>query len=73
MPKTVRLPKTRQPRPECSDPDDWIFLELADTAGASALVTGDADLLCLRGKVSLTILTAGELKTRLLAGTEQGP
>ena len=71
--EVVRLPETRQSRPECGDPADWIFLELAETAGASVLVSGDSDLLCLRGKASVTILTAEEFKTRLLSGSEQGP
>ena len=43
--------------PECRDPDDRKFLQLAYAAKADALVTGDEDLLTLAGKSRVPILT----------------
>ena len=53
--------------PECRDPDDRKFLQLAYAAKADALVTGDADLLTLAGKSRVAILTPGALKAALPA------
>jgi len=49
----------------CRDPHDQVFLDLAATAGADALVTGDADLLALGGTVEVPILTPSELRDRV--------
>lgn len=49
-------------QPDCRDPQDRIFLALAKQAGAEALVTGDSDLLELRGSFPVRILTPAELK-----------
>jgi len=49
-------------QPDCRDPQDRIFLALARQAGADALVTGDSDLLELRGSFPVRILTPAELK-----------
>lgn len=51
--------------PECRDPDDRKFLQLAYAAKADALVTGDADLLTLAGKSRIPILTPDALKAKL--------
>ena len=51
--------------PECRDPDDRKFLQLAYAATADALVTGDADLLTLAGKSRVPILTPDALKAEL--------
>ena len=48
--------------PECRDPDDRKFLQLAYAAKADALVTGDEDLLTLAGKSRVPILTPDALK-----------
>ena len=48
--------------PECRDPDDRKFLQLAYAAKADALVTGDEDLLTLAGKSRVPILTPEALK-----------
>ncbi len=53
--------------PECRDPDDRKFLQLAYAAKADALVTGDADLLALAGKSRIPILTPDALKAELPA------
>ena len=63
--ETLRLPQAREQLPKCRDPNDQVFLDLADAAGGSMLISGDADLLALRGTVSLTILSAVELGARL--------
>lgn len=48
---------TPPPVPDCRDPFDRPFLELAVTAQADALVTGDKDLLSLATSFPITILT----------------
>jgi putative PIN family toxin of toxin-antitoxin system len=44
---------------ECRDPDDDKFLELAVAGGASCVITGDADLLCLHPFRDIPILAPG--------------
>ena len=51
--------------PDCRDPDDRKFLQLAYAAKADALVTGDEDLLTLAGKSRVPILTPDALKAEL--------
>ena len=51
--------------PDCRDPKDRPFLELALFARADALVTGDADLLALTPVFSIPIITAAALRGRL--------
>ena len=52
--------------PDCRDPDDRMFLELAAAANADALVTGDRDLLALEAETFATpILTPATLKAQL--------
>ena len=51
--------------PDCRDPFDRPFLELAIFAGADALMTGDKDLLVLANTVEFPILTPTEYKARL--------
>lgn len=48
--------------PDCRDPNDRIFLELALYAQADALVTGDDDLLALKTHCAIPILTPTELR-----------
>ena len=52
--------------PECRDPADRPFLELAVSAGAHAMVTGDADLLALASVFPIPIITVAELRQRVL-------
>ena len=52
--------------PECRDPYDLPFLELALAGRADALVTGDKDLLVLSSEFSVPILTPKSLQGRLL-------
>ena len=51
--------------PECRDPDDRMFLRLAYAAKVDALVTGDADLLAVKRKSRIRILTPDGLRTEL--------
>ena len=51
--------------PECRDPHDRPFLELAFAGRADALVTGDRDLLVLSSEFSVPILTPKSLRNRL--------
>ena len=51
--------------PDCRDPFDRPFLELALAGRADVLVTGDGDLLALAPVFSVAILTPNALKKRL--------
>ena len=51
--------------PECRDPSDVPFLQLALSGEADAIVTGDQDLLVLAPAFSVPILTAQEARERL--------
>lgn len=46
--------------PPCRDPHDVAFLQLAITAKADALVTGDGDLLSLAPMATLPVLTPAQ-------------
>ena len=51
--------------PDCRDPRDRPFLELALYAQADALVTGDGDLLALAPVFAVQIITPATLRSRL--------
>lgn len=51
--------------PECRDPRDRSFLELAVAADADALITGDGDLLALASVFAIPIITPAALRSRL--------
>ena len=51
--------------PDCRDPEDRMFLELAAAANADALVTGDGDLLALGTTFATPILTPAAMKAQL--------
>lgn len=51
--------------PACRDPHDTPFLELAVAGRASALVTGDSDLLALRDRVDFEIIPPADFLARL--------
>ena len=53
------------PVPECRDPRDVPFLELAMAGQADALVSGDGDLLALKPDFPVPILRPGELRLML--------
>ena len=55
------------PVPECRDPDDRKFLQLARQAQADALVTEDQDLLTLQDAFPIPILTLDRLQAWLPA------
>ena len=63
--ETVAIPDPRPAVPECRDPFDRPFLELALVGRADALVTGDADLLALADTFAIPILAPAVLKERL--------
>ena len=54
---TVRIPDRPPSMPECRDPFDVMFLELAVVGKAKVLVTGDRDLLALAGQTNFSIHT----------------
>ncbi len=57
--------------PDCRDPFDRPFLELALAAHADALVSGDGDLLALAPTFSIPILTPREFRNRLPGPTKK--
>ena len=61
----VVIPDPPPPVPECRDPHDRPFLEMALLAKADALVTGDQDLLALAPVFSIPIITPRELSAHL--------
>ena len=63
----VVIPNPPPQVPECRDPGDIPFLELALLAQADDLVTGDRDLLDLAPSFSVPIITPNELYARLAA------
>lgn len=65
MQKFFRSPVPSLRNVECRDPDDQVFIELAIASGADVVVSGDADLLVLAGRVGVSILTAAEFRGRV--------
>ena len=63
--ETVAVPDPPPTVPECRDPFDRPFLEIAIAARADALVTGDADLQALADVFAVPILTPAGLKRQL--------
>lgn len=64
--ETVSAKGRRSPSlPECRDPADQKFLELAKRGKAVALVTGDRDLLALQHEVPFAIISPASLKRKL--------
>jgi len=57
----VHLPASWPDQPTCRDDSDQVFLVLAHVGHATALVSGDADILALRGTLREKIMTAEEL------------
>jgi putative PIN family toxin of toxin-antitoxin system len=61
---TVRIPNPPPTIPDCRDPFDLPFLQLAVAGKADFLVSGDQDLLSLAGHTKCAIVTAEQfLKT----------
>ena len=58
--QAVRIPDPPPKTPRCRDPHDVPFLQLAFTAKADALITGDRDLLDLASATRITILTPAQ-------------
>lgn len=63
--ETVRIADPPPRTPDCRDPHDLPFLQLALAAKADALVTGDADLLVLVPMRGLAIVTPAQAVERL--------
>ena len=63
--ETVTLPDPPPAAPECRDPFDRPFLELALAGRADALVTGDADILALSDRFAIPIMSPSEFRRRL--------
>jgi putative PIN family toxin of toxin-antitoxin system len=61
----VRIPQPPPSIPDCRDPFDAPFLHLAVIGRAKALITGNRDLLALKGKTTFAILTPSEFLAQL--------
>lgn len=61
----VQLPDAWPDLPQCRDPKDQVFLVLAHTGQAQALITGDADLLCMRDAFPGLIMSLEEWERSL--------
>ena len=57
---TVRMPNPLPETPDCRDPFDLPFLQLAVVGKADYLVSGDQDLLSLEGQFACPIITADQ-------------
>ncbi len=68
--ETVIVPDPPPAVPECRDPLDRPFLELALAGRADALVTGDTDLLALAGAFPVPILPPAAFRRRLSRSEE---
>jgi len=64
--ETVQVHTTSKDLPPVRDDHDVMFLALARTARADALVTGDGDLLAVRTQFEIPILTLPEFEDWLL-------
>jgi len=62
---SVHIPQPTPTVPVCRDPFDLPFLHLAAAGKATALVTGDRDLLALAGQTRFAILTPAEFVATL--------
>jgi putative PIN family toxin of toxin-antitoxin system len=65
--ETVKIETTPEGLPEIRDADDVIFLVLAAVAQADALVSGDGDILAVRDRFHIPILTVAEFADWLQA------
>jgi putative PIN family toxin of toxin-antitoxin system len=65
--QTIVIPEPPPVTPECRDPFDVPFLQLAVAGEAQALVTGDQDLLCLASNFACPILTAEQFLQTLIS------
>jgi putative PIN family toxin of toxin-antitoxin system len=63
--ETIAHPTTKKRLPDCRDANHQPFLVLTVAANADALVTGDRDLLALKGQIDAEIITPKELIQRL--------
>ncbi len=63
---TVRMPAVLPRVPECRDPFDLPFLQLAVAGKAHYLVTGDRDLLALADRFARPIITADRFLHRII-------
>lgn len=62
---SVRIPSPPPAVPDCRDPFDLPFLELAAAGRAHLLVSGDRDLLALAGQTAFEIITPADFLSRL--------
>ena len=66
--ESIAVPDPPPAAPECRDPFDRAFLELALAGRADALVTGDADMLALGETFCVPILSPAAFAERLKIG-----
>lgn len=69
--ESVMIPSPPPAVPECRDPFDRPFLELALAGGAEVLISGDADLLALAGKFAVPIRSPAVFEQLLIRSERQ--
>lgn len=60
--ETVSVPENLSGIPECRDPQDTMFLKLAQAGAAEYLITGDQDLLVLAPDFPIPVMTPAQFK-----------
>jgi putative PIN family toxin of toxin-antitoxin system len=63
--ETVTLPASPPPAPQCRDPNDQLFVDLAIAADADGIVTGDQDLLALADEVRVPVCAPAQWQEAL--------
>jgi len=66
----VRMPARMPKLPRCRDPFDVAFLQLTSAGKAEYLVTGDKDLLAVKGAIRFRIITQGQLLSAIATRRE---
>lgn len=70
--ETVSLDRKPPKLPQCEDPDDQKFLELATAGKAEWLITGDPHLLKLNNQTTFRILKPADALDRLKQASTRG-
>lgn len=65
--ETVTLPESSSASPQCLDPNDQVFVDLAVAAEADGIVMGDQDLLALADQMPLPDRTPAQWREALVS------
>jgi putative PIN family toxin of toxin-antitoxin system len=65
--EAVTLSESSSASPQCRDPNDQVFVDLAVAAEADGIVTGDKDLLALADQMPLPVRTPAQWREALVS------